>query len=145
MTESGKLVQFNLAGQILKEDQWVKPEKDSRFQLVPDVFARNWVIARQDADRITILDSEGNIIFQQETPTNSRLSVQFYNFGGGNEIYAVTDYEQEFTYLYDKEGKLINSTPLESGFEIGLTYSEAAEKFRAYKAFSRSASVVSFR
>lgn len=145
ITESGLFVQFNLAGEILKQEQWVKPGKESKFKLVSDVFHRNWVIVRQDLDKIAILDAEGNNIFQQETPTNTSLSIQFYNFGGGNEIYVVNDHEQEFTYLYNKEGKLINSIPLESSFEIGLTYAESTEKYRAYKTFSNQTNVVSFK
>ncbi|HYG39587.1 MAG TPA: hypothetical protein VD908_13250 [Cytophagales bacterium] len=145
ITESGMYIQFNLLGEILKQEQWVKPGKDSKFSLISDVFQRNWVIVRQDLDKIAILSSDGNNVFQQEIPTNTSLSIQFYNFGGGNEIYAVTDHEQEFTFLYNKDGRLVNSTPVESSFQIGLTYSESTEKYRVYKAFAKEASVVTFK
>ena len=90
------------------------------FQLIPDALDRTFVIARQELNRLSILDRRGELIFEKDYLTTRKMTIQFYSFGSDNQFYAVTDPDQQFTYIYDHEGNLTNFQPVESGFKIGL-------------------------
>jgi hypothetical protein len=91
-----------------------------------------------------MLDQKGETIFERELLYTDDLEVQFYNFSAGNEVYVFVDAQQGFTYLYDGSGELINMQPVESGFRIGLLYSEANNKYKMYSCYGNQFSVLSF-
>jgi hypothetical protein len=144
VNDIGEVIKVNLKGRIIDKMQLYRPDKESRFQIVPDALNNTYVISRQDYNRISILDQNGEAIFERELVTTDDLEVQFYNFSAGNEIYVFTDAQQGFTYIYDRNGNLINMQPVESGFKIGLIYSEVNNKYNLYSCYGNQFSVISF-
>ncbi|MEQ9658509.1 hypothetical protein, partial [Fulvivirga sp.] len=49
-----------------------------------------------------------------------------------NQIFAVTDKVQGFTYLYRNDGSLLGSSPIDSDKEVGILYSEANNTYTIY-------------
>ena len=144
MSKGGEIIKFNLEGKILSRKQLDKPSREASFRLCEDVLGKTFVIARQEVNRISILDRGGELIFEKDYIAPEEMKVQYYHFGSGKEIFAITDQTQEFTYLYDRAGQLVNYRPLESGYEIGLLYSEDKNQFRVYKSYGNEVSLISF-
>jgi hypothetical protein len=140
----GIMVKINLEGKIVERIQLYKPSKDTRFQLVKEVSGNQFIIARQDLTRMSILDNKGNDILEKDYLTSNQLSVQYYEFGSGKKLFAITDKVQEFTYIYDETGKLVNYRPLESSDEVGVLYQEAIKKFHIYHVIGNELIVSSF-
>ncbi len=148
LTESGEITTFHLEGGVVSKEQLYRPSTEATFRLCIDELGKTYVIARQDFTKLSILNREGTLVFEknyisQGALGSGLLGVQYYDFGAGNEIYAVTDKVQEFTYLYNAAGELYNNRPIESGFEIGLLYFEQDNKFRIYRNYENEFSVIS--
>jgi hypothetical protein len=141
---NGEINKCNLDGKVVEKIQLYRPGKESYFGIVTDVLNNTYVVCRQDFNYISIMRPDGEVIFEKELLFSDRLKVQFYNFSAGIEIYAFTDSQQAFTYLYDGNGNLINQQPIESGFEIGLIYSEVNNNFHMYSCYGNQFSVSTF-
>ncbi len=144
INNNGVILQFNLLGKTINSTQLYKPSRETKFMICPDISKQTYVVARQDFNRLTLMDRKGDAIFEKDYITSDNLSVQYYHFSMDNKIFAVTDKIQEFTYIYDASGQLINYQPLESSFEIGLIYSEAQKKFHVYSCYENRFTVSSF-
>ena len=144
INDNGEILQFNLVGSVVNREQLYKPSKDTRFYLVEDALGKGYVIARQDLNRLTMLNRFGNVMFEKDYPGTQQLEVQYYNFGSDTEIFAVTDTEQQFTYIYDQTGKLINEQPLKSGYPIAMIYFQSLGKFHVYRTFDNEFSIDGF-
>lgn len=129
ISEKGELIKINLEGKLIKKEQFYRPSKETRFVLCVDEFQKNYVIARQDLGILTLLDAKGEVILEKDYITSGALEIQYFNAGVEKEIYAVTDKIQEFTYLYDYRGNLINSRPIDSGHKIALKFTESTGKY----------------
>jgi hypothetical protein len=145
VSASGEILQVNLSGKILKREQLYKPSKDSRFWQVNDALNNTFIIVRQDYGQLSFLDRNGNLLFDKNFITSGDLAVQYYNFSTDNQIFVVVDRQQEFTYIYDQDGELINFEPLESGHEVGLLYLSGDKEYQVYKSYNNHFSVLGFR
>lgn len=144
ISPDGELISVNLEGEVLKRKQFFKPSKETQFKLTTSTDGKSLVIYRYDRSRLSVLDSEDNVIFEKDYLDANITDVQFYNFGVGREVYAVTDSKQQFTYIYNHLGELINYTPINSGFKIGLIdYSSRNKKF-IYSVFENNLTVYSY-
>ncbi len=144
VTNNGQLVQFNLLGSVTKRKQLFRPSKDAVYKMAIDALGRTFTILRQEENRVSILDYNGDVIFEKDYVSSGEMGIQYYNFGRGEEVFILTDKEQEFTYMYDAEGNLINGQPIESGFEIGLMYFEKQNKYYVYKNYKNTFSILAY-
>ena len=110
--------------------------------MVQDPLKRNYVIAQQELNRIGIINRQGKVLFEKDYITSNEMDVQYYRFGTGVELVAVTDPMQGLTYLYDGTGKFINFQPLTSNNKIALLYK--FEKYHVYTTFQNSVSIYRF-
>lgn len=85
-----------------------------------------------EKNRLVILSSDKQEILAKDYLGVGELKIQYYYFSPQNQIYAVTDSEQGFTYLYDSNGTLINSQPINSTQEVGILYSESKNEYTVY-------------
>ncbi len=145
VTDNGEIIEVNLLGKVLKREQLVKPTKESSFRLVADALGKNFVIIRQEYNKISILDRNGEMIMGKELITSGNLIAQYYNFSSSNQIFIVTDLDQEFSYVYDSKGELITFEPLESSFPVGLLYISRDNEYFLYKCYHNSFSVSTFK
>ncbi len=144
ITEDGEMVKFNLNGEIGNRIQFYKPSQEVVFQLIPDALNRTFVIARQELNRLSILDRRGQLIFEKDYLTARRLTVQFYSFGSDNQFYAVTDRDQEVTYLYDRVGNLINYQPVESAHRIAML-KRGSDHYQVYGSYQNRVTIYDFK
>ncbi len=149
VTDGGELIRFNLRGAITERTQLYRPSADAHFTLCEDALGKTFVLLRQDARSLGVLNQQGVLLFEKDffSPSalaSGRLAAQYYNFGAGEEVYAITDQIQEFTYLFDEQGQLINGRPVESDFAIGLIRSDDTPPYRLYRNFENEFAILTF-
>lgn len=144
LSKEGRLIHFNLNGQVLSTEQLYKPTKETRFQLIPDALGKNYIISRQDLARLVLLTPDNQEILAKDYLSSDHLNVQYYDLGSDHKLYAVTDIAQSFTYIYDKDGQLINARPFDSEQEIALIYFDATKKYHVYTISGNTYKVITF-
>ena len=144
ITTQGLIVKFNLTGNIIERQQLVKPSRDTNYQLCIDPLQRHYVIKRQNANRLGILNRKGEPILEKDYLSSSSLVVQYYLLGNDHTIYAVTDPVQQFTYFYNQDGVLVNASPVESSDEVALMYFETQKQHNVYTVYNNQYALLSF-
>ncbi len=144
ITVRGLIIKFNLKGVIQGKQQLVRPSKDTHYQLCADPLNRHFIIKRQNANRLGILNSKGEVILEKDYLSSANLVVQYYLFGSDHSIYAVTDPVQQFTYFYNQDGILVNSSPIESSAEIAMLYFEHQKQHNVYSVYESQYALISF-
>lgn len=132
ISKEGRLIKFNLKGTVTSTEQLYKPTKETTFEMVPDALGKTYIIVRQDMSRLVLLTPDHNEILAKDYLSSDQLYVQYYDLGSDHKIYAITDKTQDFTYLYDRDGKLISSQPFTSEQEIALMYFNSTGKYQIY-------------
>jgi len=144
VTAQGLIVAFDLNGVVKDRQQLVRPTPDTYYQLCLDPLDSRFVIKRQNANRLGILNRKGEIFFEKDYLSTSDLSVQYYLLNHNHSIFAVSDPVQQFTYCYDETGALINASPIESNGEIALLYFENQKQHQIYSVYDNKFSLHSF-
>ena len=144
ISTSGLILKFNLEGTVLQRQQLLKPSRDTRYQLCVDALKKNYVISRQNANRLGILNRKGEVILEKDYLTSGSLKVQYYKFANDHSIFAVSDPIQQFTYFYTDEGILVNAMPIENARDVGILYFENQQKHHVYNVYDRKFSILSF-
>lgn len=131
LSEDGELIKFNLNGKIKDRKQLFRNSTNDKFQLVVSSDKRIFVILRIDENQVSILDADGKEKYVHNYPLSS-FSAQYYNFSPLNQVLVLTDSEQEFTYLYDVDGNLINGKPINTGNKIAMLYQSASNSYKIF-------------
>ncbi len=134
---SGLLLEWDLEGNILVRRQLYRPDARARFYLVPDSREKGYIITQQDRFRLRLLNEEGQELFEKDYLGASTLVVQYFSFSDAASLVAVTDPDQEFTYLYDLSGNLLQAQPFNSCCPIDIRLSSGGDSLRLIKAFDR--------
>ncbi|TRX58306.1 hypothetical protein FNH22_14705 [Fulvivirga sp. M361] len=132
LSREGRLVKFNLAGEIVSTDQLYRPTQESMFNLVNDALGKDYVIARQDLNRLVLLNRDKNELLSKDYLNTEELTVQYYNFSNNHQVFAISDQIQGFTYIYNTNGVLINSRPIDSDGKVGMMYYESKGKYEVF-------------
>lgn len=144
LNQEGEIIVLNLEGKVQRREQLYRPSKETSFMLIPDALERTYVIARQERNRLSLLNRKGVPFFEKDFITSDLLNLQYYDFGAGNELFVVNDIVQEYSYIFNSGGTLINQRPFESGFDVSILFSEFQNKFTLYKAYDSQIQAVSF-
>lgn len=120
--EDGLLYEINLKGEVLRQKQYFRPDPYARFQLVPSVNAKNYLVTVNTRNNVQVLNEEGEELINCSfiSPAaleNKAYTVQYYTFSPGKALIIITDKLQSFSYLYNASGKLIFNRPVASNFE----------------------------
>jgi hypothetical protein len=132
LTDAGQHICLNLAGHLQETVQLDRAEDTSRFVLCPNRAERHeYVIMRQDADKVVVMDKAKNLLCELRHKAQ-HLLLQYYNFGGNNRFYVLTNTDKRLTYLYDHAGNLLHDTPWRNVHEVSLLFSESAKQLQIY-------------
>jgi hypothetical protein len=142
ITKEGELLSFNMLGQIIGQEQLFKPEVDAKFRLVSDEQENTYLIVRQSRNRMSLLDNKGELLFEKDYLGAARIIVQYFNFGADKELIAITDPLEEFTFVYDKQGNLLNAEPLSSCCPLTIQYLDKENSFLIYKGYQDELTVL---
>ena len=144
VSKEGMIIQFDLNGKIYSKVQLYEATGSSEFSLLIDPVQNDFVLARQDLNRLTLLDKGGNEIFAKDYQTNGKKDVQYYSLGVDKQLFIVRDLELEKVYLYNKDGILINSDDIYSAYPVSVVYKKTKAKCYIYTAEEQSVEVKYF-
>ena len=128
ITAIGEVVNCDLEGQITYKNQLVKEDKENEFFLIQDPKQIGFVFVSRQFNQISVLDKDEKLLFKTKISAQN-LIYQYFDFGSNRQIFALTDLEQEFSYLYDLNGNLMTAMPLESTGKIQITYQATLGQF----------------
>ncbi len=144
LTNGGKLVKLSFTGEIEEQSQLYMPTKETIFKIIPDATNRTFLLARQDLNRVSLLKSNGELLFEKDYLNRDEMDIQYYQFAAEKEIIAITDKVQEFTYIYTTDGTLINNQPIESSNEVAMIYFRQDDSIHIYKCHENTFSILKF-
>ncbi len=146
ITRYGEVITFNLEGRVLRRQQLPRPTKSAMFELVPEESSnRNFILVRQDQGKVAVFNQKQQLQFEKRYVTSAPKKVQYYNFGGDNVLYAITETGPQKTYLYDKSGKLIGGKALDSNQPVTIYFNDTDNTFTLFKVYRKELQKISFR
>jgi hypothetical protein len=144
VSTAGEMIQLNMQGKGLRRQQLYKPDAETEFLLVRDALNKSYIIIRKGLGSIAIIDRKGEILFEKDYLETTKMSFQYYLFDITRQCVVINDPVQEYSYLFDIEGNLLNNRPLNSSFDVGMLYFESENKYRVYHTFGNEIRVSSF-
>ncbi|NJN28384.1 MAG: hypothetical protein HC819_21630 [Cyclobacteriaceae bacterium] len=145
VSEEGELIAINLKAKLVQREQLYKPGSESKFWLVKDALNKTYLIARQEYNKISLLDRKGELFMEKDLISSGDLFVQYYNFSNDNQIIVVIDREQEFAFVYDRDFEPISFEPSECSHPVGLLYQSRQQEYLLYKCFRNNFSIEVFK
>ena len=142
VTKGGEVVTFNLLGKVTHRVQLFKPDVNSSFVLVPEKQQSGFLLARQSNNRLSLLDAKGNLLFEKDYLGAANVLIQYFHFGADKDLIAVTDPVEEFTFLYDIKGNLLNFEPLNSCCPLEIQLEEKKGDYLIYKSYQNQLTVL---
>ena len=130
ISEDGLIARFTMTGKMLSRNQLFKESSQSKFSIVIEKQGGDYVFVRNDVNRLAVLSSDGEVMFEKDFPSSVSRTVQYYNFGADRELYIIKT--ESSIYLYSKKGKLLNNIPLISDFDISLVYFSSENMCQIY-------------
>tara|TARA_R110002072_G_scaffold303112_1_gene494094 strand:+ start:57969 stop:60674 length:2706 start_codon:yes stop_codon:yes gene_type:complete len=128
ITKNGEVIHSNFNGEIGYRNQLIKNDRDSEFLLVPDQKQNDFVFISRQFNEVSVLDRSEKPLFSTRV-SDEKLIYQYFDFGSDRQLFAVTDLNQEFCYLYDMKGNLQTTMPLESTGPIQITYQSSLGQY----------------
>ncbi|WP_373396902.1 hypothetical protein V8V91_19970 [Algoriphagus halophilus] len=128
VTSNGEIIHSNFDGEIGYRNQLIKDDRDSEFMLVPDQKENDFVFISRQYNEVTVLDKSEKQLMNIRV-SGDDLIYQYFDFGADRQIFALTDLTQEFCYLYDMEGNLMTTMPLESSSSVQITYQSSKGQY----------------
>ena len=128
ITKNGEVIHSNFNGEIGYRNQLIKNDRDSEFLLIPDQKQNDFVFISKQYNEVSILDRSEKPLFSTRV-SDENLIYQYYDFGSDRQLFAITDLNQGFCYLYDLKGNLQTTMPLESTGPIQITYQSSLGQY----------------
>jgi hypothetical protein len=144
LSDEGLLVEFDLDGKEYARTQLYQPSGTARFALAIDKARNDIIIARQDLNRLSILEKDGTTLFEKDFLDNHPKDIQYYNLGVDKRLYIVRDTVTGKIYLYNKSGTLINTGNVFSDYPLSVVYRNKESKCYIYTAINQTVEVKSF-
>ena len=145
VTNDGEMLRINLRGEIAERRQFNRTAGGNRFRLCAEPGNRDWVVARLDNSKTGLLDKNGNLLFEADSNPAGEQYVQYYNFGSGLQLVAITQAADKQTRVYNLNGQLVGSEPFGNRLPIAAVYVDAYQKLLLHYASGRQAGVLSIK
>jgi hypothetical protein len=136
LTDLGLMQKISLDGKEASRFQLFRPDKNTRFQLLPDQKQKTFWLARITDTRISFFDQSYRFVFDHVYAGGTPL-IQHFQFGASNKIICVTDKAARSTRLYNETGGSIHAGVLESdeGVDI-LPVAGKSDQYRIIRVFA---------
>ncbi len=137
VSRDGFRIKFNLDGKITRE-ALVKNTVDASFSLIVEKDSKSYMIARHEAKQFTLLDEKLNTVLTSDFIDRS-AHTQYNDFGSGKIYITVTDTNQDLSFVFDAQGKLVTILPFES-YAITLRPLDL-DKVKVYTVFENALTI----
>ncbi|UOG76899.1 hypothetical protein MTX78_09930 [Hymenobacter tibetensis] len=134
VSQHGERVTFSLAGDVVNRTRVATWSRNSVFRIVPDQNQRSYVVARQEGGQLDLYEPSGRRLLGQKFLTSGSKPIQFFDFGGGRRVYALSEAGPRRAYIYDWQGRLLGGQPFESSAPgVGLEYDAPNKVYHLYR------------
>lgn len=121
ITTGGEFIEISFSGEILKKTQVQKTNRDDRFRELPDQKGNGTLLVVEQFNKIQLFDNQQRLLMSLPLKADQTW-LGYFDFGTSRKIIAVTDRQEGLGYLYDLNGNLLISTPLQSEEEIQISH-----------------------
>src|SRR5690606_25949809 len=121
INQEGEIIHINFNGEMTFRNQLLRPNVDTKFHLINDQSRNQYLFVLHEYNKITVLGPSGNPLFDKSI-FSDELIFQYFNFGAGRNLFVVVDKIQEFIYLYNLKGELLNIRPISGAEEVEIKY-----------------------
>ena len=129
VNQHGELVRFTLGGEVLSRRRIATWSRTARFRLVPSQpvgpngVSPAAVVVREDGGQLAVFRPDGGpAVLTQGFLTSDEKPVQFFDFGRGRQVLALTEPGPGQVFLYDGRGQRLSLDALPStGSGVGLS------------------------
>ncbi len=128
INDEGEVVHANFNGELTYRNQLLRPDRDTRFHLIKDQSGHRYLFVLHEYNKVTVLNEEAEPLFEKGI-FSDELLFQFFSFGAGKDVFVVVDQVQEFIYLYDLDGELLNSRPLNGSEKVEVQYTGSSNEY----------------
>ena len=139
VNQHGELVTFTLGGDVISRKRVATWSRTARFHLVADPHGRSFAVAREDNNQLDLyLPTLNDPLLTQQFVTSGERGVQWFDFGGGRHIVAITETGPQQVFLYDARGWLLGREALPStGTGVGLSYDTTTDSYQLVRIVGR--------
>lgn len=135
LTETGKLKTYTLQGTLKSNIQLTTRNQTDKFTLVPSAIDKEaYVILQQSINKLIVLNAAGVVLFEKPCEADQMVIGQYYNHGS-YPLYVITKVDQEKTYIYDQQGRLIHPPLPNSGYPVELFWTAPGQQLKIYTTF----------
>ncbi len=145
VTKDGEIIRVNLSGKIQQRRQLYRTSGNNTFRLCAEPTGRDWVVARIDNRNSSILDQNGQQLAEVARQSADDPQIQYYNFGAGLRLIAVTTQPIGQTSIYELNGRSIGNEPIQSSHPIAAVYVDAYDKLLIYYTRKAQAGLLSVK
>jgi len=128
ISKNGEILKINFNGEVSYRNQLIKDDRDHEFKVISSQNDADHVFVSRQFNQVSILDASEKLLFETRTAAEG-LIYQYFNFGSTKKIIAITDLIQGFSYLYDLQGNLLTTMPLESSGPIQITHQDSKSQY----------------
>ncbi len=140
VNQHGELVTFTLAGEVLGRRRAATWSRTAIFRLVPAAGGGpSFGFTREDGGRYDFyLPTQAAPVVSRTFVTSGPKPTQFFDFGPGGRLVAVSEPGPGLAYVFDAHGQLLGGEPLAStGTGVGLAYSASTGTYQLVRLVGR--------
>lgn len=135
LTESGELLRINFNGQIVAREQYYDDAGGGFFTFCTDQSGGGrWIVARQVNNQLVCTGMNGKPLFRTALTDESRHWVQFFGFGAGADVVAVTNTKTGLCRLYLTNGDLLTREPIATRQPVAIRLNEPKRTLQVFVA-----------
>jgi hypothetical protein len=148
VNQHGELVTFSLSGDVLSRRRITTWSRTAEFRLVADQRRASFVVTRSDGGRLDVFRPEGAAgpLLSRAFVTSGPKPVQWFDFGRGRQVLAITEPGPGQVYLFDAQGLPLGGGALPStGTGVGLAFDEGSGTYQLVRLVGRELRRTDFR
>ena len=150
VNQHGELLTITLSGDVTRRQRVATWSITASFRLVPEAGGRanSFVVARQDVGLLDVFAATTAVpaapLLHQALLTSGEKPVQWFDFGGGHQVLAVTEPGPGQVWLFDGQGHPLSAPPgsasaawPSSGSGVALRYDASHQHYQLLRLVRR--------
>jgi hypothetical protein len=133
LTENGELLKINFNGQIVAREQYYDDAGGGYFTFCTDRSGSGrWIVTRQVNNVLTGSGINGKWLFRISLADDSPHLVQFFGFGAGADVVAVTNTKTGACKLYLTNGDVLTREPIPTRLPVSVRLNEQKQILQVF-------------
>lgn len=130
ITRDGFRVRFSPEGRIQSRETLLRASVGSQFGMKAEKSNKSYLVWQHNTRQLTVSDPTGKKILVNDYMHLKDWDIKYYHYGGGKSFITLTDKIQELSYVFDGNGNLLTSPPLQStAIELRMANSDQSHVF----------------